>query len=162
MIKGSMMMNTSCLRSVVNKKNEGLWVCVSTAADNALIILNSINRVVNAVDCKIILKGFIYEDSVECWTELNMKFDCLTQSNQLQELFGGALLKEMQNQVNSAIAEFELQGVTYGVYNGNTPIFTGIESYGKAQAVLYNTAKACKILGLRCDLVNEKTGEVVE
>ena len=141
---------------------EGQWLCVDTVADNALIILNSINRVVNAVDCKITLKGFIYEDSVECWTELNMKFDCLTQSNQLQELFGGALLKEMQNQVNSAIAEFELQGVTYGVYNGSTPIFTGIESYGKAQAVLYNTAKACKILGLRCDLVNEKTGEVVE
>ena len=87
---------------------------------------------------------------------------CLTQSNQLQELFGGALLEEMQNQVNSAIAEFELQGVTYGVYNGGTPIFTGIESYGKAQAVFYNTAKACKILGLRCDLVNEATGEVIE
>lgn len=141
---------------------EGQWLCVDTVADNALIILNSINRVVNAVDCKITLKGFIYEDSAECWAELEMELDCLTQGNQLQELFGGALLEEMQNQVNSAIAEFELQGVTYGVYNGNTPIFTGIESYGKAQAVFYNTAKACKILGLRCSLVNERTGEVVE
>ena len=161
MIKGNKLIAT--MRSIIGKEvKEGNWLCVDTVADNALMIINTINRVVNAVDCKIILKGFIYEDSVECWTELNMKFDCLTQSNQLQELFGGALLKEMQNQVNSAIAEFELQGVTYGVYNGNTPIFTGIESYGKAQAVLYNTAKACKILGLRCDLVNEKTGEVVE
>ena len=141
---------------------EGQWLCVDTVADNALIILNSINRVVNAVDCKITLKGFIYEDSAECWAELEMELDCLTQGNQLQELFGGALLEEMQNQVNSAIAEFELQGVTYGVYNSNTPIFTGIESYGKAQAVFYNTAKACKILGLRCSLVNERTGEVVE
>lgn len=56
----------------------------------------------------------------------------------------------------------ELQGVTYGIYNGNTPIFTKIESFAKAQAVFYNTAKACAILGLRCDLVNEATGEVVE
>ena len=161
MIKGGKMV--SARGPVIGKKvEEDNWFCVSTAANNALIILNSINRVVNAVDCKIILKGFIYEDSIECWTELNMKFDCLTQGNQLQEFFGGALLEEMQNQVNSAIAEFELQGVTYGVYNGNTPIFTGIESYGKAQAVFYNTAKACKILGLRCDLVNEKTGEVIE
>ena len=56
----------------------------------------------------------------------------------------------------------ELQGATYGVYNGNTPIFTKIESFAKAQAVFYNTAKACAILGLRCDLVNEITGEVVE
>ena len=56
----------------------------------------------------------------------------------------------------------ELQGVTYGVYNGNTPIFTKIESFAKAQAVFYNTAKACAILGLRCNLVNETTGEVVE
>lgn len=161
MIKGGKMV--SARGPVIGKKvEEDDWFCVSTAANNALIILNSINRVVNAVDCKIILKGFIYEDSIECWTELNMKFDCLTQGNQLQEFFGGALLEEMQNQVNSAIAEFELQGVTYGVCNGNTPIFTGIESYGKAQAVFYNTAKACKILGLRCDLVNEKTGEVIE
>lgn len=161
MIKGGKMI--SARGPVIGKKiEEDDWFCVSTAANNALIILNSINRVVNAVDCKIILKGFIYEDSIECWTELNMKFDCLTQGNQLQEFFGGALLEEMQNQVNSAIAEFELQGVTYGVYNGSTPIFTGIESYGKAQAVFYNTAKACKILGLRCSLVNERTGEVVE
>lgn len=141
---------------------EGQWLCVDTVANNALIIIQTIKRVVNAVDCKIILKGFIYEDSVECWTELNMKFDCLTQNNQLQELFGGALLKEMQNQVNSAIAEFELQGVTYGVYNGNTPIFTKIESFSKAHTVYYHTVKACNLLGLRCDLVNEKTGEVIE
>ena len=161
MIKGSKMI--SARGPVVGKKvEEDDWLCVSTAANNALIILNSIKRVVNAVDCKIILKGFIYEDSVECWTELNMKFDCLTQNNQLQELFGGALLKEMQNQVNSAIAEFELQGVTYGVYNGNTPIFTKIKSFAKAQAVFYHTVKACNILGLRCDLVNEATEEVLE
>lgn len=161
MVKGNKL--TSAMRSIMRKEiKEGQWLCVDTVADNALIILNSINRVVNAVDCKITLKGFIYEDSAECWVELEMELDCLTQGNQLQELFGGALLEEMQNQVNSAIAEFELQGVTYGVYNGNTPIFTGIESYGKAQAVFYNTAKACKILGLRCSLVNERTGEVVE
>lgn len=157
MIKGEKM--TSAIRSVTNKEN--LWLCTDTVADTAIIV-QSIHSVVNAVDCKIALKGLIYEDSAECWTEFNMELDCLTQGNQLQELFGGTLLEEMQNQVNSAIAEFELRGVTYGVYNGNTPIFTGIESYGKAQAVLYNTAKACKILGLRCDLVNEKTGEVVE
>lgn len=161
MIKGNKLIAT--MRSIIGKEvKEGNWLCVDTIADNALMIINTIHSVVNAVDCKIILKGFIYEDSAECWAKLEMELDCLTQGNQLQELFGGALLKEMQNQVNSAIAEFELQGVTYGVYNGNTPIFTGIESYGKAQAVLYNTAKACKILGLRCDLVNEKTGEVVE
>lgn len=141
---------------------EGNWLCVDTVADNALMIINEIHSIINAVDCKVVLKGFIYEDSVECWAELEMELDCFTQGNQLQELFGGTLLEEMQNQVNSAIAEFELQGVTYGVYNGNTPIFTKIESYGKAQAVFYNTAKACKILGLRCDLVNETTGEVVE
>ena len=144
------------------KLKEGDWLCVDTVADNALMIINTIHSVVNAVDCKVVLKGLIYEDSVECWAELHMELDCLTQSNQLEELFGGALLDEMQNYVNSAIAEFELQGVTYGVYNGNTPIFTGIESYSKAQAVFYNTAKACNILGLRCDLVNEATGEVVE
>lgn len=57
--------------------------------------------------------------------------------------------------------EFEIE-ITYGVYNGGTPIFSGIESFAKAQAVFYNTAKACNILGLRCDLVNETTGEVVE
>lgn len=161
MIKGNKLNST--MRSITGKKvEEGNWLCVDTVADNALMIINTIHSVVNAVDCKIILKGFIYEDSVEGWAELEMELDCLTQGNQLQELFGGALLEEMQNQVNSAIAEFELQGVTYGVYNGNTPIFTGIESYGKAQAVLYNTAKACKILGLRCSLVNERTGEVIE
>ena len=160
MIKGNKLIAT--MRSIIGKEvKEGNWLCVDTVADNALMIINTIHSVVNAVDCKIILKGSIYEDSAECWAELEMELDCLTQGNQLQELFGGVLLKEMQNQVNSAIAEFELQGVTYGVYNGNTPIFTGIESYGKAQAVLYNTAKACKILGLRCDLVNEKTGEVI-
>ena len=161
MIKGNKLNST--MRSIAGKKvEEGNWLCVDTVADNALMIINSIHSVINAVDCKITLKGFIYEDSAECWVELEMELDCLTQGNQLQELFGGALLEEMQNQVNSAIAEFELQGVTYGVYNGNTPIFTGIESYGKAQAVFYNTAKACKILSLRCSLVNERTGEVVE
>ena len=51
---------------------------------------------------------------------------------------------------------------SYGVYNGNTPIFTKIESFAKAQAVFYNTAKACNILGLRCNLVNEATGEVIK
>ena len=64
--------------------------------------------------------------------------------------------------VNSTIAEFELQGVTYGVYNGITPIVSGIESFDEAQTVFYNTAKACDILGLRCNLVNETTGEVIE
>lgn len=161
MIKGNKLNST--MRSLIGKEvKEGNWLCVDTVADNTLMIINEIYSIINAVDCKIVLKGFIYEDSVECWAELEMELDCLTQSNQLQELFGGALLKEMQNQVNSAIAEFELQEVTYGVYNGNTPIFTKIESYGKAQAVFYNTAKACKILGLRCDLVNEATGEVIE
>lgn len=161
MIKGNKL--TSTMRSMIGKEvKEGNWLCVDTVTDNALMIINEIHNIVNAVDCKVVLKGFIYEDSVECWAELEIELDCLTQGNQLQELFGGALLEEMQNQVNSAIAEFELQGVTYGVYNGNTPIFTGIESYGKAQAVFYNTAKACKILGLRCDLVNETTGEVIE
>ena len=67
-----------------------------------------------------------------------------------------------EKKMTSAIAEFKLQGVTYGVYNGSTPIFTKIESFAKAQAVFYNTAKACNILGLRCDLVNEATGEVIE
>lgn len=141
---------------------EGQWLCVDTVADNALMIIQTIHSVINAVDCKIILKGFIYEDSVECWAELSMELDCLTQGNQLQELFGGALLEEMQNRVNSAIAEFELQGVTYGIYNGNTPIFTKIESFSKAHTVYYHTVKACNLLGLRCDLVNEKTGEVIE
>ena len=56
----------------------------------------------------------------------------------------------------------EFQEVTYGIYNGITPIFTKIESFAKAQAVFYNTAKACNILGLRCDLVNETTGEVIK
>lgn len=161
MIKGNKLNST--MRSLMGREvKEGNWLCVDTVADNALMIINEIHNMVNAVDCKVVLKGFIYEDSVECWAELEMKLDCLTQSNQLQELFGGALLEEMQNQVNSAIAEFELQGVTYGVYNGNTPIFTKIESYGTAFSVFYNTAKACKILGLRCNLVNEKTGEVIE
>lgn len=161
MIKGIKLAQT--MRTIAGKElKEGNWLCVDTVADNALMIINTIHSAVNAVDCKVILKGFIYEDSVECWAELEMELDCLTQGNQLQELFDGALLKEMQNQVNSAIAEFELQGVTYGVYNGSTPIFTKIESFSKAQAVFYNTAKACAILGLRCDLVNEATGEVVE
>ena len=160
MIKGTKLPQT--MRTLAGKEvKKGNWLCVDTVADNALMIINTIYRIINAKDCKIILKGFIYEDSVDCWANLRMELDCLTQGNQLQELFGGALLEEMQNQVNSAIAEFELQGVTYGVYNGNTPIFTGIESYCKALAVFYNTAKACKILGLRCDLVNEKTGEVI-
>ena len=64
--------------------------------------------------------------------------------------------------VNSAIAEFEPKGVTYGVYNGITPIVSGIESFDEAQAVFYNTAKTCDILGLRCNLVNETTGEVIK
>ena len=161
MIKGTKLPQT--MRTIAGKEvKKGNWLCVDTVADNALMIINKIYRIINAKDCKIILKGFIYEDSVECWAELHMELDCLTQGNQLEELFGGALLEEMQNQVNSAIAEFELQGVTYGVYNVNTPIFTKIESYGKALAVFYNTAKACAILGLRCDLVNEATGEVIE
>ena len=161
MIKGTKLSQT--MRTIAGKEvKKGNWLCVDTVADNALMIINKIYRIINAKDCKIILKGFIYEDSVDCWAELRMELDCLTQGNQLQELFSGALLEEMQNQVNSAIAEFELQGVTYGIYNGITPIFTGIESYGKAQAVFYNIAKACAILGLRCDLVNEKTEEVVE
>lgn len=161
MIKGNRLNST--MRSIIGKEiKEGQWLCVDTAADNALMIIQTIHSVINAVDCKVVLKGFIYEDSVECWTEFEMELDCLTQSNQLQELFGGALLKEIKNQVNSAIAEFELQGITYGVYNGNTPIFTKIEGYGIAFSVFYNTAKACKILGLSCNLVNEKTGEVIE
>lgn len=161
MIKGIKLAQT--MRTLAGKElKEGDWLCVDTVADNALMIINTIHSVINAIDCKIILKGFIYEDSVDCWAELRMELDCLTQGNQLQELFGGALLEEMQNRVNSAIAEFELQGVAYGVYNGNTPIFTKIESFAKAQAVFYNTAKACAILGLRCDLVNERTGEVIE
>ena len=161
MIKGNKL--TSAMRTVEGKEvKEGDWLCVDTVADNALMIINTINSVVNAVDCKITLKGFIYENSVECWAELHMELDCLTQGNQLQELFGGALLKEMQNYVNSAIAEFELQGVTYGVYNGNTPIFTKIESFAKARTVYYHTVKACNLLGLRCDLVNERTGEVIK
>ena len=161
MIKGNKLIAT--MRSIIGKEvKEGNWLCVDTVADNALMIINTIHSVVNAVNCKIILKGFIYEDLAECWAELEMELDCLTQGNQLQELFGGALLKEMQNQVNSAIAEFELQGITYGVYNGNTPIFTKIKSFAKAQAVFYHTVKACNLLGLRCDLVNEATGEVVE
>lgn len=161
MIKGNKLNST--MRSLIGKEvKEGNWLCVDTVADNALMIINEIHSIINAVDCKVVLKGFIYEDSAECWIKLEMELDCLTQNNQLQELFGGALLEEMQKYVNSAISVFELQGITYGVYNGNTPIFTGIESYGKAQAVFYNTAKACRILGLRCDLVNEKTGEVIE
>lgn len=60
------------------------------------------------------------------------------------------------------IAEFEFQEVTYGIYNGSTPIFTKIESFSKAKEVFYNTAKACNLLGLRCNLVNETTGEVIE
>ena len=63
--------------------------------------------------------------------------------------------------MTSAMRTIE-EEVTYGVYNGITPIFTKIESFAKAQAVFYNTAKACAILGLRCDLVNETTGEVIE
>ena len=161
MIKGNKMISAS--GPVMGKEiKEGQWLCVDTVAHNTLMIINKIYRIINAVDCKIILKGFIYEDSVDCWAELIMELDCLTQGNQLQELFGGALLEEMQNQVNSAIAEFELQGATYGVYNGNTPIFTKIENFAKALAVFYNTAKACKILGLRCNLINEATGEVIK
>lgn len=154
---------TSAMRTIEGKElKEGNWLCVDTITDNTLMIINKIYRIINAIDCKIILKGFIYEDSVDCWAELRMELDCLTQGNQLEELFGGELLEEMQNQVNSAIAEFELQEVTYGVYNGSTPIFTKIESFAKAQAVFYNTAKACNILGLRCNLVNETTGEVIK
>lgn len=161
MIKGNKLNST--MRSIIGKEiKEGQWLCVDTAADNALMIIQTIHSVINAVDCKIVLKGFIYEDSTECWTEFEMELDCLTQNNQLQEFFGEALLEEIQKYVNSAISVFELQEITYGVYNGNTPIFTGIESYGKAQAVFYHTSKACNILGLRCDLVNEKTGEVIE
>lgn len=160
MIKGKKM--TSAMRTIEGREvKKGDWLCVDTVADN-LMIINRIYHIINAKDCKIILRGFIYEDLVECWVESRMELDCLTQGNQLEELFGGALLEEMQNQVNAAIAEFELQGATYGIYNGNTPIFTKIESFAKALAVFYNTAKACKILGLRCDLVNEATGEVVE
>ena len=161
MIKGNKL--TSAMRTVEGKEvKEGNWLCVDTVADNALMIIQTINSVVNAVDCKVVLNGLIYEDSVECWAELHMELDCLTQGNQLQELFDGALLKEMQNYVNSAIAEFELQGVTYGVYNGITPIFTKIKNFAKAKAVFYNTAKACAILGVRCHLVNEATGEVIK
>lgn len=151
------------MRTLAGKEvKEGDWLCVDTVADNALMIINTIHSVVNAVDCKVVFKGLIYKDSVECWVELHMELDCLTQGNQLEELFGGTLLEEMQNYVNSAIAEFELQGITYGIYNGITPIVSGIESFDEAQRVFYNTAKACNILGLRCNLVNEATGEVVE
>ena len=161
MIKGKEM--TSAMRTIEGKElKKGDWLCVDTVADNALMIINTIHSVVNAVDCKVVLKGLIYEDSVECWVELHMELDCLTQGNQLEELFCGALLEEMQNQVNSAIAEFELQEVTYGIYNGITPIVSGIESFDEAQRVFYNTAKACNILGLRCNLVNEATGEVIK
>ena len=161
MIKGNKLNST--MRSIIGKGiKEGQWLCVDTAADNALMIIQTIHSVINAVDCKIILKGFIYEDSAECWTEFETELDCLTQNNQLQEFFGGTLLEEIQKYVNSAISVFELQGITYGVYNGNTPIFTGVKSFSKAQAVFYHTVKACNLLGLRCDLVNEKTGEVIE
>lgn len=160
MIKGNKLNST--MRSLIGKEvKEGNWLCVDTVADNTFMIINEIHSIINAVDCKVVLRGFIYEDFVERWAELEMELDCFTQGNQLQELFGGALLEEMQNQVNSAIAEFELQGVTYGVYNGNTPIFTGIENYAKADAVFYSTAKACDLLNLECSLINEKTGEVI-
>lgn len=143
------------------KLEVGNWVAIDTKAKNALIVIKGIYNRNTKNDCLVLVTGAIYDELAEAWGEWDMYINCLEEANQLQEYFEGELLEVVTDCVNSAIAEFELQGVTYGVYNGNTPIFTGIESYGKAQAVLYNTAKACKILGLRCDLVNEKTGEVI-
>ena len=69
--------------------------------------------------------------------------------------------KEMTSEMRT-IEGKELQEVTYGIYNGITPIVSGIESFDEAQIVFYNTAKACDILGLRCNLVNEAIGEVIK
>lgn len=143
------------------KLEVGNWVAIDTKAKNALIVIKGIYNRNTKNDCLVLVTGAIYDELAEAWGEWDMYINCLEEANQLQEYFEGELLEVVTDCVNSAIAEFELQGVTYGIYNGNTPIFIGIESYGKAQAVLYNTAKACKILGLRCDLVNEKTGEVI-
>ena len=143
------------------KLEVGNWVAIDTKAKNALIVIQGIYYSNTENVCLVLVTGAIYDELAEAWGEWDMYINCLEEANQLQEYFEGELLEVVTDCVNSAIAEFELLVVTYGNYTGNTPIFIGIESYGKAQAVLYNTAKACKILGLRCDLVNEKTGEEI-
>lgn len=144
------------------KLEVGNWLCINTVAKNALIVIKGIYNRSTKNDCLVLVTGAIYDELAEAWGEWDMYINCLEEANQLQEYFEGELLEVVTDCVNSAIAEFELQGVTYGVYNGSTPIFAGIESYGKAQTVYYHTVKACNILGLRCNLVNETTGEVVE
>lgn len=148
------------INGVPTKK--GTWICTDTSADNAFIIIEAIKKIVNSIDCKIVLKGLIYDDPTDCWVEWSMNINCLAENNQLQEYFQGALLGEVRNQVNSTIVEYEIQNsARYGVYNGNTPIFTGIESFKKADEAFFYASKACETLGLRCDLVNEITGEVI-
>ena len=143
------------------KLEVGNWLCINTVAKNALIVIKGIYNRSTKNDCLVLVTGAIYDELAEAWGEWDMYINCLEEANQLQEYFEGELLEVVADCVNSAIAEFELQGVTYGVYNGNTPIFTGIKSFSKAQAVFYNTANACDLLNLECSLINEKTGEAI-
>ncbi len=143
------------------KLEVGNCIAIDTKAKNALIVIKGIYNRNTKNDCLVLVTGAIYDELAEAWNEWDMYINCLEEANQLQEYFEGELLEVVTDCVNSAIAEFEFQGVTYGVYNGNTPIFTGIENYAKADAVFYSTAKACDLLNLECSLINEKTGEVI-
>ena len=143
------------------KLEVGNWIAIDTKAKNALIVIKGIYNRNTKNDCLVLVTGAIYDELAEAWNEWDIYINCLEEANQLQEYFEGELLEVVTDCVNSAITEFEFQGVTYGVYNGNTPIFTGIENYAKADAVFYSTAKACDLLNLECNLINEKTGEVI-
>ena len=145
-----------------SKAEEGTYLCTD---GEAVIRLEEVKEYSAApYFCKLLLRGAIFTEGE--WFPWEHEVDCLNSAPELE--FEGEVLDFILGHIAHCVSDYEVQTVqtkepeSYGVYNGNTPIFTGIESYGKAQAVFYNTAKACAILGLRCDLVNEATEEVIE
>lgn len=141
------------------KAKEGTYLCTD---GEAVIRLEEVKEYSAAPHlCQLLLRGAVFTEGE--WFPWEHEVDCLNSAPELE--FEGEILDFILSHIAHCVSDYEVQtkeAESYGVYNGNTPIFTGIESFDKAHTVYYHTAKACNLLGLRCDLVNETTGEVVE
>lgn len=141
------------------KAKEGTYLCTD---GEAVIRLEEVKEYSSAPHfCKLLLRGAIFTEGE--WFPWEYEVDCLNSAPELE--FEGEMLDFILGHIAHCVSDYEVQtkeAESYGVYNGNTPIFTKIESFSKAHTVYYHTVKACNLLGLRCDLVNETTGEVIK
>lgn len=141
------------------KAEEGTYLCTD---GEAVIRLEEVKEYSAAPHfCQLLLRGAIFTEGE--WFPWEYEVDCFNSAPELE--FEGEVLDFILAHIAHCMSDYEVQtkeSESYGVYNGNTPIFSGIDSFDKAHTVYYHTVKACNLLGLRCDLVNETTGEVIE